>query len=392
MEGYYKPYKKQRQRVRYVKKGQQPHFTEEKPIQTANIPSDEPGFMGDPKTWFSEEEFNKQFAGCMDYKVGSDSYFSSYSHFYIHEEMLKDRIRTGSYMDACLKNKEQFKDKIVLDIGCGTGILSIFAVRAGAKHVYGIDNAEIADFARAIVKENGLQDQITILKGKMEEIKLPVDKVDIIISEWMGYFLLYEAMLDTVLYARDKYLKPDGLMLPDRVTMNMSAVQDSKYKKDKYGFWDSVYNTKMSVLKDVAQGEPLVDLVNRKQAISNICKFFDIDLYTVKVSDLDFANKYELKMIRTDMLDGIVCWFDAHFSKLKNPVTLSTSIYSQSTHWKQTLFYLQKSFMVKTGETLNGTIAVKKSSIHFRNVDVVFTFHYKDDEKTVDYKQLYRLV
>ena len=47
---------------------------------------------------------------------------------------------------------------------------------------------------------------ITLIKGKMEEIVLPVDKVDIIISEWMGYFLLYESMLDTVLYARDRYL------------------------------------------------------------------------------------------------------------------------------------------------------------------------------------------
>ena len=50
----------------------------------------------------------------------------------------------------------------------------------------------------------------------MEEIVLPVEKVDIIISEWMGYFLLYESMLDSVLWARDKYLVPGGKMLPDR--------------------------------------------------------------------------------------------------------------------------------------------------------------------------------
>jgi len=48
--------------------------------------------------------------------------------------------------------------------------------------------------------------EITLIKGKMEEVELPVEKVDIIISEWMGYFLLYESMLDTVLVARDKYL------------------------------------------------------------------------------------------------------------------------------------------------------------------------------------------
>ncbi len=55
-----------------------------------------------------------------------------------------------------------------------------------------------------------------MIKGKIEEIELPVKEVDIIISEWMGYFLLYESMLDSVIYARDKYLKPGGLMLPER--------------------------------------------------------------------------------------------------------------------------------------------------------------------------------
>ena len=74
----------------------------------------------------------------------------------------------------------------------------------------------------------------------MEEITLPVEKVDIIISEWMGHFLLYESMLDTVLYARDKYLNPGGLMLPDRVCLKMVGIEDSQYKADKYGFWDNV--------------------------------------------------------------------------------------------------------------------------------------------------------
>lgn len=47
---------------------------------------------------------------------------------------------------------------------------------------------------------------VTIIKGKVEEVELPVEKVDIIISEWMGYCLFYESMLNTVLYARDKWL------------------------------------------------------------------------------------------------------------------------------------------------------------------------------------------
>jgi protein arginine N-methyltransferase 1 len=68
------------------------------------------------------------------------------------------------------------------------------------------------------------------LKGKLEEIELPVDKVDIIISEWMGYFLLYESMLDCVLIARDKYLKPDGLLFPDKATLYLATIEDEEYR------------------------------------------------------------------------------------------------------------------------------------------------------------------
>lgn len=79
-------------------------------------------------------------------------------------------------------------------------------------------------YAQEIVNRNGLQDKITVLKGKIEEVDIPADEVDIIISEWMGYYLLYESMLDSVLWARDRYLKVNGKMLPDKATMYIAAI------------------------------------------------------------------------------------------------------------------------------------------------------------------------
>lgn len=71
-----------------------------------------------------------------------------------------------------------------------------------------IECSGIVNLAERVIKDNGFDDRITIVKGKVEEVELPegIDKVDIIISEWMGYCLFYESMLDTVIYARDKWL------------------------------------------------------------------------------------------------------------------------------------------------------------------------------------------
>jgi len=65
--------------------------------------------------------------------TSKDYYFDSYAHFGIHEEMLKDEVRTLTYRNSMFHNKHLFKDKVVLDVGCGTGILSMFAAKAGAR-------------------------------------------------------------------------------------------------------------------------------------------------------------------------------------------------------------------------------------------------------------------
>ena len=117
--------------------------------------------------------------------------------------MFKDKIRTGIYEKAILNNKEIFQNKIVLEIGSATGILSIFACFAGAEYVYAIEYSDIADYSKEIIKKNNLENKI-FFKEKVENVELPCEKIDIIISEWIGYFLLNESMFDTVLFARDK--------------------------------------------------------------------------------------------------------------------------------------------------------------------------------------------
>ena len=121
--------------------------------------------------------------------------------------------------------------------------------------------AEIAEKAKMIVENNGFANKISIIKGKVEEIKLPVEQVDIIISEWMGYFLLYESMLDTVLFARDKWLKvsEEGFMFPNKARLMVAGIEDEKFKEEKLEFWHNVYGFNMSCMREDAILEPLVD-------------------------------------------------------------------------------------------------------------------------------------
>ena len=109
-----------------------------------------------------------------------------------------------------------------------------------------------------------MSNKITLIQGKMEEIELPVPKVDFIVSEWMGYFLLYESMLNTVLYARDKWLTPNGIIFPDKAVMYLCAVEDEQMKYERIDFWENVYGFDMSALRSVALKEPVVDVVDPK--------------------------------------------------------------------------------------------------------------------------------
>ena len=345
--------------------------------------SEEPGFIGDPSKWFNDEKYYENLPGNSDIYHKKDYYFNSYSNFYIHEEMLKDKVRTGSYQKSILENKDIFKDKIVLDIGSGTGILSFFAAQAGAKHVYGIEFADIADFSIDIIKKNNMEDKITIIKSKVEDAKLPVDKVDIILSEWMGYFLLYESMLDCVLYARDKWLKKDGYMFPDRATMFLAGIEDKNYKHRKINSWNNIYGFNMNCIKEAAIAEPLIDNCTEEYIISSTCKIYDIDLYKIKKEELDFMSGYEIEFDCDECFNGLVSWFNVSFNKVRNKVTLPTGPYDKPTHWKQVVFYIEDNVYVKKGEKLKGNIAVIKDRNNFRFINVKISYHFENEKKAI---------
>ncbi|KAM3919675.1 protein arginine N-methyltransferase 3 [Leptodactylus fuscus] len=290
------------------------------------------------------------------------AYFGSYGHFGIHEEMLKDAVRTESYRNFMYQNSDLFKDKVVLDVGCGTGILSMFAARAGAKKVYAVDQSEIVYQAMDIIRLNKLEDRISLIKGRIEEIDLPEEKVDIIISEWMGYFLLFESMLDSVIYAKDKYLSAGGAVYPDRCNISMVALCDPEKHTGKLTFWDDVYGFNMSCMKKAVLPEAIVEFVNPDTIISEPFIIKDINCLTAAVKDLDFCSDFSLPITRDGACTAVAGYFDMFFEKdCHTPVSFSTGPTCVRTHWKQTVFLLEKPLAVSAGKTLDGKITVRKN-------------------------------
>ena len=141
--------------------------------------------------------------------------------------MLEDHVRTGAYFDAITHPANAaacFAGKVVLDVGAGSGILAIFAAKAGAAKVYAVEATPMARHARALVEANGLSDVVTVIQGTVESVQLP-EKVDVIVSEWMGYLLVRESMLDSVLAARDAWLKPGGSLWPSHARLFLAPAR-----------------------------------------------------------------------------------------------------------------------------------------------------------------------
>lgn len=257
--------------------------------------------------------------------------------------MLRDRPRQEAYYNAIMKNKELFKDKVVMDVGAGTGILSAFCAQAGARLVYAVEASNLATkVALDLIEENGLTSIVKVIHSQIEEFMLPAsaEKVDIIVSEWMGFYLLHEGMLDSVLFARDNFLKPNGLLFPGECTIFVAPCSVPSL----YEYWHNVdgvnmdrFATKLRLQKST---RPEITQLKPKDLLHEGIVFHWMNLLDVSAQELDEIRFKEVVATQVPgKHQGFCIWFEVRFPG-EETVTLSTSPLAPETHWKQCVVVL----------------------------------------------------
>mmetsp|Transcript_16149 Transcript_16149/g.44989 ORF Transcript_16149/g.44989 Transcript_16149/m.44989 type:complete len:444 (+) Transcript_16149:225-1556(+) len=330
------------------------------------------------------------------------NYFCTYGFIYHQKDMLEDHKRTGAYFNAVMQNKKQFEGKVVLDVGTGSGILAVFAAKAGAKKVYAVEATDMAKFARSVVETNGLSDVVTVIQGMVETVKLP-EKVDIIISEWMGYFLLRESMLDSVLLARDRFLKPGGSLYPSHAHMYYAPIRTNTSERRRDEFhgskegWEE-FNTDMKTLYGVDLGclteayhkeqrDYYIDSsawqdVHPSQVVGQPMCFKSYDLNKVTIEEIATTIKAHcsLPIMEPGHVDAFCAWFDVEFcGSEENPadeqVLLTTAPDATgATHWGQQTFFLNPPLECGAGDSIRMTIEINRKKENHRLMSVLVKY------------------
>ena len=299
-----------------------------------------------------------------------EEYYGAYAHLKIHLEMLSDDARTEAYQTALLQPaaRNLIKDAVVIDVGCGTGILSLFAAQAGARAVHAVEASDMAIKTRRIVSENGFDDVITVHNVRAEELVLPEPTpretaetttrttttttttttvmasnastaatpateaaepaegaqqpaADVIVSEWMGTMLVFEYMLESVLHVRDRWLKPNGVIWPSCAALFLAPVSAGDVYEDRVGRWRNMYGVTMaSVIDDAVKaffGRPIHDYdLPEKDLLAPGARVVALEMNSITVEDLEeLKGEFKFIVAKTGNMHGFGSWFDAEFAR-----------------------------------------------------------------------------
>jgi protein arginine N-methyltransferase 1 len=280
-----------------------------------------------------------------------------------HWILIKDKIRTLSYKKAIEDNVKS--NDVVLDIGCGTGILSFFAAKKGCRKVYAIDKSSIIDYAIKIAEENNLDKYVEFIKIDILKFK-PREKIDVLIQEQIGSYIWNDDIIPKVAYIRDNYLKHDGIMIPFKIELYLAPTNNrsdfetcvSFWQKKKYGI-DFSNLSKEIFFQNIedATFPSRIELKNKKAFLCREKLVYTIDLRKDSKIPREITASFRLKKDTT--LTGVCCYFKVY---LDEKHIFSTGPQKINTCWKQIFLPCFEKKVIKRNSILNFILFPKMQS------------------------------
>ena len=280
----------------------------------------------------------------------SSNYRMSYRDVAMHKVMLQDVVRTDAYEKSI--NEVVAPEHSVLDFGCGTGVLAMFASRAGATKVIAVDRSPFIKTAKEIARNNSF-DNIEFYHDDHQSLQLE-EKVDVIVSEWMGHCLFYEAMLEPLLTVRDRHLATGGVMITAEVSLHAGLVSDEDLLDDLSFLRDRPYDLDFSAIADAPFQQTDLVTLDPESLLQDTAHLGSLDMHTITKADTPRVFSGVITPSEKTDIYALCAWFS---SQLSQGVFFGTGPNDMPTHWDQILFPLPAPFAVDPARELTITIS-----------------------------------
>lgn len=280
----------------------------------------------------------------------------SYRDVAMHKVMLQDLIRTEAYQKSISSVVKP--EHSVLDFGCGSGVLAMFAASAKADKVIAVDRSPFINNAKEIALANGFEN-IAFYHDDHHSLQLD-EKVDVIVSEWMGHCLFYEAMLEPLLAVRDRYLAEGGVMIPGQVSLHMGLVNDEEVLADLNFLKDRPYGLNFSPIADVPFQQSDLVALDPESLLESTATLCVLDMHTITKTETPRVFTSTLIPSEKTEIYALCGWFS---TQLSPGVQFGTGPNDIPTHWDQILFPLPEPFAVDPARELTITLSPQTEQV-----------------------------
>jgi len=276
--------------------------------------------------------------------------------FDFHHSMLADEVRTSSFLRAILATITT--GDVVVDIGSGTGVLSLFAARAGASHVYSIEREPIIEIASEIAARNGLSDTVTFIAGSSLDVEIP-ERADVLISETIGNTGFDEGILTWVADAQQRFLKPDATIVPQHVDTVASLVSVPRDFRTIERWDDPMETLDFTPLARIVRNNLLWTELSPAAIVTQPAVIFGTD-FSEQPEILSGSVRGEA--VKDALVHGIGLWFRAD---LTPGVTITNSPPNAVPSWEQGFLPLDQPIEVRAGETISFDVSSSASGVEW---------------------------